>query len=131
MTIVLLAVPLVTMTVLYGSVIKTLKVGIRLEISAVDSVDQESKWFAVRLRTIREEYGIADSTDDSTVVKQKMSFFQKITAKLRKDKKASALKARSANVLIGAHDFWTPHRIRASNELILRSSLELPGICYQ
>ncbi|VDP03606.1 unnamed protein product [Heligmosomoides polygyrus] len=81
MTIVLLAVPLVTMTVLYGSVIKTLKVGIRLEISAVDSVDQEN------------------STDDSTVVKQKMSFFQKITAKLRKDKKASALKARESAIL--------------------------------
>lgn len=43
MTIVLLAVPLVIMTVLYGSVIRTLKLGIRLEIAAVDSVDQESK----------------------------------------------------------------------------------------
>uniref|UniRef100_A0A0K0D4L7 G_PROTEIN_RECEP_F1_2 domain-containing protein n=1 Tax=Angiostrongylus cantonensis TaxID=6313 RepID=A0A0K0D4L7_ANGCA len=43
MTIVLLAVPLVIMTVLYGSVIRTLKLGIRQEIAAVDSMDQECK----------------------------------------------------------------------------------------
>ncbi|VDM85711.1 unnamed protein product [Strongylus vulgaris] len=42
MTIVLLAIPLIIMTVLYGSVIRTLKVGIRQEV-AVDSMDQESK----------------------------------------------------------------------------------------
>ncbi|KIH57896.1 7 transmembrane receptor [Ancylostoma duodenale] len=76
MTIVLLAVPLVIMTVLYGSVIRTLKLGIRLEIAAVDSVDQEN------------------STDENNDIKQKMSFFQKLTAKLRSGKKAGELKSR-------------------------------------
>ncbi|EYC27262.1 hypothetical protein Y032_0009g617 [Ancylostoma ceylanicum] len=82
MTIVLLAVPLVIMTVLYGSVIRTLKLGIRLEIAAVDSVDQDSKR--------------SDSTDENNDIKQKMSFFQKLTAKLRSGKKAGELKSRES-----------------------------------
>ncbi|KAK6026748.1 7 transmembrane receptor [Ostertagia ostertagi] len=76
MTIVLLAVPLVTMTVLYGSVIRTLKLGIRLEVAAVDSVDQEN------------------STDDIEEPQRKQSFMQKIKAKLRSGKKTSALQSR-------------------------------------
>ncbi|VDO25109.1 unnamed protein product [Haemonchus placei] len=53
MTIVLLAVPLVIMTVLYGSVIRTLRLGIRLEIAAVDSIDQESGWSFVVVYGLR------------------------------------------------------------------------------
>ncbi|PIO64737.1 hypothetical protein TELCIR_13621 [Teladorsagia circumcincta] len=81
MTIVLLAVPLVTMTVLYGSVIRTLKLGIRLEVAAVDSVDQEN------------------STDDVEEVQQKQTFIQKIKAKLRSGKKTSALQSRDVTMV--------------------------------
>ncbi|WKY00563.1 hypothetical protein Q1695_014973 [Nippostrongylus brasiliensis] len=87
MTIVLLAVPLVTMTVLYGSVIRTLKLGIRLEIAAVDSVDQESK--------------LLDSTDENNgEVNPKVLFFRKLTTKLRSGKKSSALPKSSENSVL-------------------------------
>ncbi|WKY00564.1 hypothetical protein Q1695_014973 [Nippostrongylus brasiliensis] len=83
MTIVLLAVPLVTMTVLYGSVIRTLKLGIRLEIAAVDSVDQEN------------------STDENNgEVNPKVLFFRKLTTKLRSGKKSSALPKSSENSVL-------------------------------
>ncbi|KAK6051633.1 7 transmembrane receptor [Cooperia oncophora] len=81
MTIVLLAVPLVIMTVLYGSVIRTLKLGIRLEIAAVDSVDQEN------------------STDENEEVQQKLSFIQKLKAKLRSDKKTTAFQSRDNTII--------------------------------
>ncbi|ETN70643.1 7 transmembrane receptor [Necator americanus] len=73
MTIVLLAVPLVIMTVLYGSVIRTLKIGIRQEIAAVDSVDQESKR--------------SDSSEENNELERKRSLFRKLTAKWRTGKK--------------------------------------------
>ncbi|VDM83094.1 unnamed protein product [Strongylus vulgaris] len=80
MTIVLLAIPLIIMTVLYGSVIRTLKVGIRQEV-AVDSMDQESKR--------------SDSVDENNdVQKQKMSIFQKLSRKLRTGKKTDDVKTR-------------------------------------
>ncbi|KJH52841.1 7 transmembrane receptor [Dictyocaulus viviparus] len=75
MTIVLLAVPLVIMTVLYGSVIRTLKLGIQLEIAAVDSVDQESEcdYYAIACETIIRRSIInplSDSSDSQFDVKR-------------------------------------------------------------
>lgn len=43
MTVVLLVIPLVIMTCLYGSVISTLKMGIKMDIAAID-VDTNAKW---------------------------------------------------------------------------------------
>ncbi|VDM78016.1 unnamed protein product [Strongylus vulgaris] len=70
LTIVLLAIPLVIMTVLYGSVIRSLRLGIRLEIAALDLVDQESK----------RSDSIDENNDDQ---KQRMSFFHKLSVKTR------------------------------------------------
>ncbi|KAK5980102.1 Cholecystokinin receptor [Trichostrongylus colubriformis] len=81
MTIVLLAVPLVTMTVLYGSVIRTLKLGIQLEIAAVDSVDQEN------------------STEDNEMLQRKPSYIQKLKAKLRSSKRTNALQSRNNTMI--------------------------------
>ncbi|CAJ0600277.1 unnamed protein product [Cylicocyclus nassatus] len=81
--IVLLVIPLVIMTVLYGSVIRTLKLGIQVEIAAVDSVDQESK---------RSES--PDENDNQQ--KEKLTFFQKLTRKLRIGKKSGVVKTRDS-----------------------------------
>ncbi|KAK6740113.1 hypothetical protein RB195_008529 [Necator americanus] len=83
MTIVLLAVPLVIMTVLYGSVIRTLKIGIRQEIAAVDSVDQESKR--------------SDSSEENNELERKRSLFRKLTAKWRTGKRTGVVKSRDSS----------------------------------
>ncbi|XGW17560.1 hypothetical protein V3C99_002283 [Haemonchus contortus] len=81
MTIVLLAVPLVIMTVLYGSVIRTLRLGIRLEIAAVDSIDQEN------------------STDDKEDLPQKRTVLQSFKAKFQSSKKNRSIKSRDNTIV--------------------------------
>lgn len=48
MTVVLLVIPLLLMTALYGSVIKTLRSGIKMDIAAIE-VESEWRRFALRL----------------------------------------------------------------------------------